>query len=176
MPTWQTLAAFGQELRGLEVDLTGPEARRITRAMGKEAQDIANRQAAASLGQDRAFSGWNRGQPIPADTRLVNVGASNTMLIPTRHGAGIWTTVTFGRNQGNASGFAGPGINIRTGLTARTKSGAVRRSRARRSRRWNGVTRGKGTGERAVSEMDRRLPLIADKAVLKVSRKRFDVT
>jgi hypothetical protein len=48
--------------------------------------------------------------------------------------------------------------------------------RARQSRRWNGATAGKGTASRAVAEMDRQLPRIADKAVLKVIRKRFTVT
>jgi hypothetical protein len=81
-----------------------------------------------------------------------------------------------GRNQGNAGGFSGPGINRSTGITSRTKSGAVRRVRARQSRRWNGATAGKGTASRAVAEMDRQLPRIADKAVLKVIRKRFTVT
>jgi len=160
----------------LEIDLTGPEKRQVTRAMGLEAQRIAATQAARSLGGDRAFSGWNRGSPIALDTRLSSARDFNMLMVPTRRSAGPWTVAEQGRNQGNASGFSGPGINRSTGLTARTKSGAVRRTRARASRRWNGVTRGRRTATNAVTEMNRRLPPVADKAVLKISRKRFTVT
>ena len=40
--------------------------------------------------------------------------------------------------------MAGPGV-LASGLTARTKSGAVKKVRARKVRRWNGYTQGKGT-------------------------------
>lgn len=176
MPTWPDLASFGRELAGLAGDLDEREQRQITRAQGLEAQRIADRSAAASLGSDRAFGGWLRGAPIALDTRLRTVNGSDTLMTPTRSSAGPWTVAEQGRNQGNASGFAGPGINRTTGLTARTKAGNVRKVRGRRSRRWNGTTAGKGTASRAQAEMDARLPKIADKAVLKVTRKRFDVT
>lgn len=175
MPTWESLAAFGRELAGLEGDLTAAEARKVTRQMGAEAQAIAARHAAGDLGGDRAFSGWRRGAPIPLDTQLRNISAG-TLITPTRRSAGPWTVAQTGRNQGNASGFSGPGVNRSTGLTARTKSGAVRRVRARNARRWNGTTNPKHTASDAVTEMERKLPAIADKAVLKVTRKRFDVT
>lgn len=177
MPNWSSLAEYGRELRGLEVDLTGPEQRRITRTMGVEAQRIADRAASRDLGGDRAFSGWHRGRPMRLDTRLRPLSSSGaTLLTPTRSSAGPWTVAEFGRNQGNASGISGPGINRRTGATSRTRSGAVRRTRARQSRRWNGVTAGKRTASDALTEMNRKLPPIADKAVLKITRKRFDVT
>lgn len=175
MPTWTSFADFGRELAALERDLTGPEQRKITRLMGLEAQRIANQAAAGDLGGDRAFSGWLRGNPLPLDTRLRPAGAA-TLLTPTRSSAGPWTVAEQGRNQGNAAGFAGPGINRRTGVTSRTQAGNVRRVRARRSRRWNGTTRGKNTASDALKVMERRLPPIADKAVLVVTRKRFDVT
>jgi hypothetical protein len=52
----------------------------------------------------------------------------------------------------------------------------VRKVRARRARRWNGTTRPKSTASEAVKVMEKELPKIADKAVTKVIRKRFDVT
>jgi hypothetical protein len=173
MPTWESLAEFARELKGLEIDLTQDEIKTITRQMGREGQQIADRQAARSLGGDRAFSGWNRGAPVPLATHL-KPARQGTLLLPKFPGG--WTVAEQGRNQGNAGGFSGPGINRSTGITSRTKSGAVRRVRARQSRRWNGATAGKGTASRAVAEMDRQLPRIADKAVLKVTRKRFTVT
>lgn len=168
------MADFGRDLAALEKDLTGPEQRRITRQMALVAQQIANQHAARDLGGDRGFSGWNRGNPITLDTNLRFV-KTGTLLSPTRSSAGPWTVAEQGRNQGNAGGFSGPGINRRTGITSRTKSGAVRRVRSVRGRRWNGTTAGKGTATRAVVEMDRKLPPIADRAVLGVMRKRFDV-
>lgn len=174
MPNWSSMADFGKDLAALEHELSGPEQRRITRQMAREAQQIADKQAAHDLGGDKAFSGWNRGGPIPLDTRLKSGRGGETVLLPKF--AGGWTVAEFGRHQGNATGFAGPGINRRTGITARTKSGAVRRVRAVRGRRWNGVTQGKGTATKATDEMARKLPKIADREVLQVTRKRFDVT
>lgn len=176
MPTWQSLDAFARELAGLEGDLTEKEVRRITRAQGLEAQRITAKHFQSALGGDRAFSGWNRGAPIPADTQLRNGRGGATLFTPTRSGAGIITTAERGRNHGNASGFSGPGINRLTGFTSRTKSGAVRKVRSRSSRRWNGTTRPKHTATAALAEMESKLPKIADKAVLVVTRKRFTVT
>ncbi len=176
MPTWDSLAAYGRELAGLESDLTGPERQKITRQMAKEGQQIANQAASRDLGGDRAFSGWRRGAPIPLDTQIRNGRDGATLLTPKRASAGPWTVAEFGRNQGNAPGFSGPGINRATGITSRTKSGGVRRVRARQSRRWNGTTQGKGTASEAVKDMDAKLPKIAEKGVKAVTRKRFDVT
>jgi hypothetical protein len=175
VPTWKSFAEYGLTLEAWERDMTGPEQRKVTRAMGVEAQRIASRAAVGDLGGDRAFGGWNRGRPIPLDTRLRPGRDAATILSPTRSSAGPWTVAEFGRNQGNAGGFSGPGINRRTGITSRTKSGGIRGVRARRSRRWNGATAGKGTASDAVAEIGRKLPPIADKAVLRVMRKRFDV-
>jgi hypothetical protein len=175
MPNWNSVEAFSRDLERMMADLAGPEKRKITRAQALEGQRIANRAAAKDLGGDRAFSGWNRSNPLPLDTQIRSARDFNTLLTPTRASAGPWTVAEFGRNQGNAPGFSGPGIG-RSGITSRTKSGAVRRQRARQSRRWNGVTRGKDTATEAVKVMDRELPKIADKAVRLVIRKRFDVT
>jgi hypothetical protein len=175
MPEWKSFTDFGRELVGLEGDLTKDEVHKITRLMGKEAQKIAAKSASSELGGDRAFSGWRRGSPIPMDTQL-RTARDGTLITPTKRSAGPWTVAEIGRNQGNASGFSGPGVNRSTGLTARTKSGAVRKVRARQARRWNGTTRPKHTASEAVRDMERSLPKIADKAVLVVTRKRFTVT
>lgn len=174
MPQWSSMEAWYTDLKGLERDLTGPEQERITRAQGKAAQKITDSVIVAALGGDRGFSGWNRGAVIKADTRLFKIRDGHVMA-PTRSGAGVHTVAEFGRNQGNAAGFSGPGINRRTGITSKTKSGGVRRVRGIRARRWNGVTQGKRTATVAQARMDRELPKIADKEVLRVTRRRFDV-
>lgn len=172
MPTWKSMSAFVDDL---SKSLTPAEIRKITRAQAEAAQVIANRSASRDLGGDRAFGGWKRGNPIALDTQI-KARKGGHVLLPTRSSAGPWTVAEQGRNQGNASGFSGPGINTRTGLTSRTKSGAIRKVRARASRRWNGTTEGKGTASDAVGQMDRALPKIADAAVRLALRKRFDVT
>ncbi len=176
MPNWDSLAAYGRELAGLESDLTGSERQKITRQMGRVAQEIADRAAASDLGGDRAFSGWTRASPIALDTVVRNGRNGATILSPTRGSAGPWTVAERGRNQGDAGGFAGPGVNRSTGLTSFTKAGKVRKVRERRARRWNGTTRGHRTASEALKVMDDKLPKIADAAVSKVIRKRFDVT
>lgn len=178
MPTWKSFAEYGRALHGYEVDLTDKENQRITRLMGKEAQRIADTNVARDLGGDHAFSGWNRGAPIPLATRLATIRGGNTMFLPTRKGSGPWTVLNSGRNAGGGVGrFQGPSLNVRTGATSRTKTGAVRTGRnRRRSVRYNGTTAGKHTGERTVAEMDRRLPPIVIREVLRVARKHFDVT
>jgi hypothetical protein len=88
---------------------------------------------------------------------------------PTRDGAGPTTTSQFGRGRGNASGFQGPGINKRTGVTSRTKSGAVRKQRKSKGydwgqvaarKRWSGFTDGKNTADKIVAELNQQLPAV----------------
>lgn len=155
------MAEFARELKGLEGDLTQDEVKIITRQMGREGQQIADKSAARSLGGDSAFSGWNRGAPIPLATHL-KPARQGTLLLPKFPGG--WTVAEFGRNSVEGPRLVGPRL---------TRTGRVSR---RRERRYNGRTAGKGTASRAVDEMERQLPRIADKAVLKVTRKRFTVT
>jgi len=174
MPTFTSFGAWGAAYENMVKDLDGPAKRKITRDMAEQAQKIADRAAGADIGG--SFSGWRRGNPIELDTQIRNARDNNALLIPTRTSAGPWTVAEKGRNQGNARGFSGPGINRRTGVTARTKSGAVRRVRATRGRRWNGVTQGKRTASEAVAAMERELPKFAARGVLVAQRKHFDVT
>ncbi len=176
MPSWSSFRAFSDDLDQMISGLSGPEKRKITRLEGEAAQLIAAKAAADDLGSDRAFSGFTRQHQIVLDTRLQDAPDYNTLLTPTKLSAGPWTVAEFGRNQGNASGFSGPGVNRATGATARTKAGRVRKVRERQSKRWNGTTRPKNTASDALRVMDRELPKVADKAVGLVVRKHFDVT
>jgi len=166
MPNWTSLAAYGQELKGLEDDLTGPEVKKILRDMGTEALSVASRHAASDLGGDRAFSGWRRGAPIPLDTRLRSGSGTEPSIImsPPKRSAGPWTVAEFGRNAAFGPRLTGPRL---------TKSGRV--SRARR-KRYNGRTAGKHTASNASREMAIKLPKIANKGIKAATRKRFDVT
>lgn len=174
MPTFRSLADFGAELEKLGRDLTTREKYEITDSMGRRAQQIAERAASNDLGGDPKFSGW--ASTLETKTRRLSDGA--TMLTPTPRSAGPWTVAEQGRNQGNGGGgaFFGPGINRSTGLTARTKSGGIRKTRAFQRRRWNGTTQPKNTASDAVAEMENELPKIAEDGVRRAIRKRFDVT
>jgi hypothetical protein len=164
MPQWNSLVAFGRELAGFEGDLTDVEVRKITRTMGREGQVIAAKHAATDLGGDRAFSGWTRTNPIQLDTLLRNGADGATIITPTRSSAGPWTVAQYGRNAAAGPRLIGPRL---------TRTGRVSKAR---QRRYNGRTRGRGTATDATVEMQRKLPPIADRAVLKVARKRFTVT
>lgn len=176
MPTFKSFAAFGAELARLTVDLTTDEKAEITQRMGREARKIADAEAARDLGGDRAFSGWRRRGPIPLNTKLTENPRGSTTLHPTKRSAGPWTVAEQGRHQGGTTSFLGPGVNRETGETARTKSGRVRKVRAFKAKRWNGYTDGKGTAVRAVSQMEKKIPKVADREVRRVIQRRFDVT
>jgi hypothetical protein len=170
MASWSSFDAYAKDLGALAKDLEQERLQRIAKRMADEGAKIAERVASGDLGGDPKFSGW----APRLDTR-VKLDRSGAVLMPTRTGAGPWTVAQRGRNQGNASGFSGPGINTRTGRTSRRKDGSVRASGARRPRRWNGRTKGKGTADKAVAQMDRELPKIAEKEIRRIITKRFDL-
>lgn len=174
MAKFESLAQFGRELEALGKDLNTSEKRDITREMGERAQTLARQAAAADLGGDDAFSGWRRNSLVNLTTEVRSLPDGAALLKPTHRSAGPWTVAELGRNQGNAGGFAGPGINRTTGVTARTRSGAVRKVRAFQAKRWNGTTRGKGTASDAAALMERELPKIAERGVRRAIRRRFD--
>lgn len=170
MPTWRSFADFDRELAKLGREIETVERSKITREQAEAMQSIATRVASADLGGDPKFSGW----APTLDTKLKDLRNGATLLTPTRVSAGPWTVAEVGRNQGNASGFAGPGINS-SGLTGRTKAGGVRRVRRRAAKRWNGVTQGKGTATSTHAEVERLAPQIAARGLRRVTRKHFDV-
>lgn len=134
--------------------------------LGVAAKKIAADEAASDLGGDTKFSGWKP----PLETRFDHVGEGKILFKPTARSAGPWTVAEYGRNRGNASGFAGPGAVRSTGLTSRTKSGGVRKVRATAGRQWNGYTQGKGTATRSTTRIDRHVDREVDQLVSKAVR------
>jgi hypothetical protein len=170
MATFKSFADFGAALERMDRDLHR-ERKQIALQMARKAQTIAESAASADLGGDPKFSGWRP----RLDTQIKSVG-DGALVSPTRSSAGPWTVAEKGRNQGNASGFAGPGINTRTGVTSRRSDGSVRRVRARRARRWNGHTEGKRTASTAIAKINRELPDIGDAEIVRVLKSHFDVS
>jgi hypothetical protein len=171
VPTFNSLAAFERELAKFGKELEKVERSRITREQAEAMQSIATRVASADLGGDPKFSGW----APTLDTQLKTLGNGATLLTPTKTSAGPWTVAEVGRNQGNAGGFAGPGLNTRTGNTARNKDGSLRKVRQRKAKRWNGYTRGKETATKTRQEAERVVEEIAVKGLRRTTRKYFDV-
>ena len=171
MATFKDPAAFAREVARLQRDLER-QLRSASKDMAQAGAKVAAREAARYLGGDTRFSGWSG--PDLADMRIQRAGRSGHVLPPTRGSAGAWTVADRGRNKGNASGFQGPGVNRRTGLTSRTKAGNVRKVRAVKRRRWNGYTAGFGTAARAADMMDKAAEPIAERAMRTVIAKHFD--
>jgi hypothetical protein len=144
--------------------------RAVARDIGEKSQGIAEREASGDLGGDPKFSGW---APV-LDTKFRVLDDGRTVSFsPTRSSAGPWTVAEIGRNQGNASGFAGPAMTRSGGALARTKSGSVRRTRARPGKRWNGRTSGKGTATRTTAAIERMAPKEVDVEVGSLLRRTF---
>jgi hypothetical protein len=168
---FKSLAAFNRQIELMAKELDGAGKRKITVAMAEHAQKAIPPAVRADLGGDEKFSGW-----APELVTEIKVTRDNAAIIhPTRSSAGPFTVAEVGRNQGNASGFAGPGINRRTGLTSRTKSGGIRNQRSRAGRRWNGATRGFGTSSKAIAAMDKGLDDVVEKESRRVMVKHVDV-
>jgi hypothetical protein len=173
MPSFKSFAAFGAEVEKLRKELEGAEKRRITRDMAEQAQKIAERAASGDLGGDPKFSRWKP----ELDTQIKPTRGNGHLLAPTKTGAGPWTVAQFGRHaDGGVGRFQGPSLNMRTGRTTRTKTGALTNRTRTTGVRWNGVTKGKGTADKAIAAMERELPKLAENGVRRVLRKHFDVT
>jgi hypothetical protein len=152
------LRAFGQEFQG-------DRLRRIMRDVGMESKGDVDKAVRSDLG-DLSMSGWRRGRPIQITGRFdLGRRAGDVEISPQKRARGPMRVLEQGRNKGSGFGFAGPGINTRTGVTSFTASGRVRQQRSRRGRRWNGYTAGKGTWSDAVKIMERQTPPRVAKAV-----------
>lgn len=173
MPTWKSGDAFVGDLRKLAKALEGPDAHTIAMKMGRKAQDVARRTASGDLGGDPKFSGW----APTLDTKLKPL-PDGALLTPTKRSAGPWTVAQDGRHSdGGVGRFQGPGINMRTGNTRRRRDGSVSTaSRRRTGIRWNGVTAGKNTADKAQTAMERELQPIAKHEIKRAIARRFDVT
>ena len=172
MPTWRDLSAFQADLERMSRDLEREQSRSIRRDMAEKAQQIAERAASHDLGGDPKFSGW-----APRLDTQIKENRDATFLLPTRTSAGPWTVAQFGRHaDGGVGRFQGPGVNMRTGRTSRRRDGSISVGRRRTGVRWNGVTRGKGTADKAFAAMERELPRIAERGVKRAIARRFDVS
>lgn len=171
MPSFKSFADFERELGKLGKEIETTERRRITMRQAEAAQKIAAQVASADLGGDPKFSGWKP----ELDTQVKTTRNGASLFSPTRTSAGPWTVAEFGRNKGNAGGFAGPGIGRTTGKTSRNKDGALRKVRAFKAKRWNGYTDGKQTGSKTLQAIDRVVEDIALDSLRKTTRKYFDI-
>lgn len=172
MPTFRGFDAFNRELKALSDEFDGRRARKVLKPAVKAGKKAAKNVLPRDLGGDHKFSGWDA--PFTVESKWTPSSAA--VIHPTRNSAGPWRVADEGRNRGNVAGFSGPGINRRSGLTSRTKSGALRKTRSFKSKRWNGTTRGFGTGDKAAAAIDKAVEPIIDKQVLKVTKRRFDVS
>ena len=156
----QSFAQFERKLDGVVADLQGEVSRGGLARTGEAVRSAIDDAVRADIG-DTSMSGWRRGGPIPVVGTSRMISDHAVIVEPAKPAKPVMAVLERGRNQGNASGFAGPGISA-DGTTRRTKSGAVRKVRARRARRWNGTTEGKGTmGDASRAIKDKAPPLIA---------------
>jgi hypothetical protein len=167
------LGAFARKLDRLEKDLAGKSGAEARMARyGRLGKDAAIQALSSDIG-DSSMSGWRRGRPIDLKPAYEVLSAHEVEIAPRKRQRGPWRVLESGRNQGNASGFSGPAINRSTGLTARTKSGGIRKQRGRKASRWNGYTRGKDTWSDARRLMEKRFFRAVHEDTTKVLRKHF---
>ena len=172
MADFSSAAAFAREIAEFQRKLDREYAREIGRRVGKQAQDLAEREAKRDVGGDLQMRGW----APKLETQVKQKSNGDTWLLPTRSGAGPWTEKEKGRNVGETGRFLGPGATRRGGAVRRRADGSVARTRAGRGRRWNGVTRGKGTATRANKRIEREIPETVEKVFRRQLERHFDVT
>lgn len=171
MATWKSAADMAADIERFQRELEREVNRAAGMEMAKRAQRIAEREASSDLGGDPKFSGW-----APTLDTKVKPLPDGALVQPTRSSAGPWTVAEKGRNVGETGLFLGPAMTRAGGTIRRRADGSVARQRARKGKRWNGVTRGKGTATKATEAMDRELADIPEKHVRKALVKRFDVS
>lgn len=150
----------------MEKTLTGRDMAARFKTLGPSLVAAGENAVGGAMGGDRKYSGWPGPDPLALRATLHRGGGGIT-IGRTRGSAGPWRVSDTGRNQGNAAGFSGPGINTRTGVTSRTKAGNIRKVRARKAKRWNGRTRGEGTWDKAAAGISR----IGSAQFAKITRK-----
>ena len=173
MPTWNSAAAFEREVARFQAELDSEVKRTATREMAEHGQRIAEREASHDLGGDPMMSGWPQAR---LDTKIKPIRDGAVLMPDGPLAAAGWTTVSIGRNVGETGAFLGPGALRGGGAVRRRKDGTVAKQRGRKAKRWNGITRGKGTASRAVEQMEREAEPIAERHVRKALVKRFDVS
>lgn len=171
MPDFASLDAFAREVGRWQDEFEKTHKRRITRAQAEAGAEIALARFRNVLGGDAKFSGWDP----EIELQVKETRSGGAVMMPTRTGAGPATVAVKGRNQGNATGFAGPAINRRTGMTTRNKRGNLIRRRTAH-RQWNGRTDPKIEAAAIVSAIDAKAGEIAETEHRKGAQRHFDVT
>jgi hypothetical protein len=138
--------------------------------VGAEAQRLAEREASSDLGGDPKFSGW--APTLDTKFRVVEGGRVG-VIYPTRSSAGPWTVAEQGRNN-STSMMVTPNFGASRGTSRiSAKTGKAIKGRARKAKRWNGRTAGKGTASSVQVAFNNRLPKIADTEMRSLLRKTF---
>ena len=160
----QSFAQVARKLELVAAEFDGGNSRQRLTRVGKQLAPEVDAAVRGTLG-DQSMSGWSRSGPIEIAgvARVIGDGA---LFISAGKASGPMRVLQDGRNQGNSGGMAGPGVSA-DGSTRRTKSGNVVRARARKARRWNGTTRGKGTWDAAAERIADRAPGLVAKEVHK---------
>ncbi len=169
MPTF-TPQSYITAVEKLNRDL---QSAQIALALAKRGQQIAEQVASGDLGGDPKFSGW---APVLETQVRPSREKFGAVMLPTKVSAGPWTVAEQGRNMGETGAVLGPGVNRRTGLTSRTKSGGLRKVRTSRGRRWNGYTDGKRTASKAVARIEAETKVLAATLARRAVAKTFDVS
>ena len=167
-----TFPEFSAKLEHLQREWSGVEGRRRLERVAQKTKGDVGEAVKGDLG-DLSMSGWRRGNPIDVQGRYDVVTDSSFTVTPAKRGRGPMRVLEQGRNQGNAFGFSGPGVNAKTGATSRNADGSVRKVRARKGKRWNGRTAGKGTWSDATTLMRARTAERVHDELVKAMREVF---
>lgn len=150
-------------------------SRAIAKAVGDKLAPLVQQAVRSDLGK-LSMSGWpDKGEAsafavVLGGKRATEFGTARTggvMIIRDRRSAGLVRVLDRGRNMGEkgrrgvVGGLAqGPGVNQATGMTARTKSGGLRKVKdttrggyGTTSKHWNGYTKAERTWEDALKLM-----------------------
>lgn len=134
-------ATFKKEISGKA------ETDRLLR-VARSVQPLADSQAAATIGGDRAFSNWRRNNRIVADTEARVENPTTAVVRPKSKVRGLWRVMESGRKAYQA------GAKRDAGVYTRKRTGE-RVMRQRRVKRATGAMRGWGAWGKAESAMSR---------------------
>lgn len=168
----QSFADLDRKLEHVVRDLDGEVSRGGLKRVGEDVQVEIERAVTADIG-DTSMSGWRRSGPIAIAGTSRVISDHEVIVEPVRPAKGPMAVLERGRNQGGGShGFSGPGISS-DGTTRRNANGSLRRVRARKGRRWNGYTSGKGTMGDASQAIKNKAPKLIAAEVHKALAKRL---
>jgi hypothetical protein len=116
----------------------------LMRAVGMKGKQIGNSAIQSGAGGDLGLSNWRRGKPVNLGVRFDNVNPSTLEIGPRPRARGAVKVLNEGRKAGTS-----------------------------RKGRPVSASRGKGSWDRASTEMERELPDVAKRHTSKVLRKHF---